>query len=236
MIETQKGATQTLQEEFVRRCRNNPAYSLRAFAKFLDIDQSLLSKIMRGQRTTSAQLSKKISDKLGIMSPNSVFNPLKDDIFQLVSDWHHFAILEFAKTKTFSTDAKSIARRLGIRPEQVQAAVERLQRLGFIKIQGKKWHVLSPNNSWTNDEQTNAGRRQLQRHLMELSLRALDEVPFEKRDHGSITLAINKKRIPELKKRLSEIRRELGNEFQKTGEPLDEVFQITVSLFPLTRF
>ncbi len=37
-----------LREQFVDRCKRNPSYSLRAFAKFLQKDPSSLSKILPG--------------------------------------------------------------------------------------------------------------------------------------------------------------------------------------------
>ena len=39
-----------LRNELERRCKANPAYSLRAFAKFLGVDPSFLSKVLSGKR------------------------------------------------------------------------------------------------------------------------------------------------------------------------------------------
>ncbi len=55
-----------LQQELDRRCLTNPNYSLRAFAKFLDVDSSRLSKILRRERPINAELFHKFANRLGI--------------------------------------------------------------------------------------------------------------------------------------------------------------------------
>src|SRR4051812_24878235 len=99
-----------LRNEFVVRFQHNPSYSLRAFARFLEVDQSHLTKILNGVYSPSMKFMQKVGRKLGI-SPAQIsktaktnFTPLPDDEFKIISEWFHFAILELAKTKDFKTD------------------------------------------------------------------------------------------------------------------------------------
>src|SRR5687768_9276024 len=55
-----------LVQEFERRRRKNPKYSLRAYGRSLGVDHSLLSKIIRGQRPLSIKLIFQIGLGLGI--------------------------------------------------------------------------------------------------------------------------------------------------------------------------
>src|SRR4051812_29358035 len=55
-----------LQEELLRRCRKNPQYSVRAFAKALGCDFSTLAKILRGQRPVGRITIRKFGAKLGL--------------------------------------------------------------------------------------------------------------------------------------------------------------------------
>ncbi len=237
-----------LQREFIERSKKNPAYSLRAFAKSLGIDQSFLSKVLKGQRPITAKLVAQIGPKLG-MKPQQVkqlftagtaampsFLSLSDDEFDHLSEWHHFAILELSKTEGFDPSPKKIAQRLGVHVEEVRAALARLDRLGFIKMNGSKFQVLTPNTTWTNTSSSTEARRQFQKKLLTKGLDAIEDVPFELRENGSLTVAINKKRLPEFKEKLRLMRKELADFFQEDGEPgLDEVYQLTVALFPLTK-
>ena len=237
-----------IQREFIDRSRKNPAYSLRAFAKYLEIDQSFLSKLLKGQRAITLDLARNIGPKLGL-KPKQVddlflngaaalpgFLSLSEDEFELLSGWHHFAIIELSKTNEFESDPNQIAKRLGIHVEEVREAIERLERLGFIKVEEDEFKVLSPNTSWTNTQKTSDARKRFQRTLIEKSLDAIDHVPFDLRENGSVTIAINKDRLPEFKEKLKEMRKELSNYFQTNGEKnLDEVYQLTVSFFPITK-
>lgn len=238
-----------LQREFIQRCRKNPAYSLRAFAKFLGVDPSLLSKVIRGHRNISNENAFRFAGKLGIKpselkglmkeknkpikAPFDDFNQLTDDQFNFMSDWYHFAIMELIKTKSFIPDEKFIAKRLNIHITEVRAAVERLRRMNFLEITANSWVIKESNNTWYNGKMTNEARRLLQRKLTEKSLQALDGISFDERDHSSLTVAVSKKRMPEFKEKLTEFRRSLNHFFQEDDE-FDEVYQLTVALFPLT--
>ena len=55
-----------LKNELSSRLRSNPRYSLRAFAKSLDLDPSILSRILNGHKRPTPDLSNKILSKLGL--------------------------------------------------------------------------------------------------------------------------------------------------------------------------
>lgn len=232
-----------LQSEFVSRCKKNSAYSMRAYAKFIDVDQSLLSKVLRGERVLSIKNAQTVLLKLGfrLSDLNSAdkisrdeYIQLSHDIFAFISDWYHFAILELSKTKKFSTDPARIAKRLGIHVEEARGAIERLQRLGFVEIKNSKWVLLKPNNNWTNNQVTTEARRSLQRSLLQKSIEAIDTISFTERDNGSLTVAVDKNRISEFKEKLAQVRTELGEYFQAKGD-FNEVYQLVVAFFPLTK-
>jgi transcriptional regulator with XRE-family HTH domain len=236
---------QVLNKTFLSRLNKNPHYSLRAMAGQLKVDQSFLSKVLRGDKNFSLERIETLGLRLGLPisqvqsvvlnSKPSTYEKLDEDRFQMMADWIHFAILELAKTENFNSKPEAIGRRLGIHVEEARAALERLTRLGFIEEHGDGIRLLSPNNTWTSsNKNTTEARRNLQRRYLEKSLKALDEIDFKERDHGSLTVAINRKRLPEFKLKLMEIRRELGDYFQ-TDEEFDEVYQLTVSFFPLTQ-
>lgn len=236
-----------LQREFIRRCKVNSSYSLRAYSNFLGVDQSFLSKILNGKRQITPRFASSVAEKLGI-SPSEVtasFNKsqikgsylsLSDEEFEFLSDWIHFAILELSKTTKFRYEPKVIAARLGLHVREVIDAVERLVKLKFVRIDAKKLIVLARNNSWSNTKTTTIARQIFQKNLMKKSLDAIDQIPFDFRDHGSVTLAIDKKRLPEFKEKLLSVRRELADFFQpENTKNLDEVYQLTISFFPLTK-
>jgi plasmid maintenance system antidote protein VapI len=57
-----------LTREFEQRRERKPSYSLRAFARFIELDPSHLSKVFRGQRGLSQERASAIFRKLGLDS------------------------------------------------------------------------------------------------------------------------------------------------------------------------
>lgn len=236
-----------LRDEFVKRCQNNAAYSLRAFAKALDLDQSLLTKILNSQRNVSPKVIDKVSERLGVppyfkedLIKNlklNKYNFIEDQDFDLIDHWYYFAILELFKTKNFEGSAVYISKRLNLHKQEVQAALDILTQHGFLNKKQNTFTLSKRNNSWANTKATTAKKTKLQKELVKKALVALDEVPFEKRDNSSLTLAVNSKKLPALKDKITQMRRELDtfvqcNEKEKTD--YDEVYQVVISLYPLT--
>lgn len=75
-----------LQREFDNRREENARYSLRAYAKFLDMDPSSLSAVLRGKRLFPLKKVEFVSSKLHLEGEDrrrflqSVFNAHKLDI------------------------------------------------------------------------------------------------------------------------------------------------------------
>jgi len=162
------------------------------------------------------------------------YNQLSEDTFSVINDWFHFAILELVKTEGFQSDASWIAKRLSIHPTQAQAAVERLERLDFIQISCNEISLKSQNNTWANNEMTSAARKNLQKQLSMKATEAIEDIPFADRESGSLTIACSKELLPELKKKIQKFRREI-HQFIEAHEKPDEVYQLVVSFYPLSK-
>ena len=70
-----------LKEEFDRRLETNPQYSMRSFAKWLDIDSSFLSKVFSRQKVLSLNFADQIINKL-----SSEDKGLRDKFIKSVSE------------------------------------------------------------------------------------------------------------------------------------------------------
>lgn len=249
-----------LQNELLRRCEKNPSYSLRAFARTLGCDVGTLSKILKGQRGIGRITIERLGMRLGL-SPEEVgsfvsksrrgkpatqapagasvaidYQQLTLDRFKVISDWYHYAILEVMALDRFRPDPRWIARELGISVSEVNVAVERLRRIELIEVTPDgKWVDLTDGTSTTTGSPfTAVAFRKLQKQVLEKAIVALEEVPMDLRDQTSVTLAIDSDRIPEAKERIKAFRRELSR-FLSRGKKRDAVYQLGVSLFPLTR-
>lgn len=238
-----------LQREFVERCRKNSAYSLRAFARSLGIEASPLSGILRGKRTIGPKLRKQLGLALGLSSEEldglrdkknlrlKEFQQITLDNYALISDWYHYAILELIRIKSFKPSLSFVAQTLDITNTEAHIAVERLKRLGLLEVNDHgEWIDTSKDGFATNinDSITSAASKKLQRQILELSLKALDTVPIEKRDHTSMTMAVNPKDLPEARARIKKFRRELCAYLERNEKPT-EIYQLGIGLFPVTK-
>lgn len=233
---------EALQREFILRCKKNPHYSLRSYSHFLEIDQSFLSKILNGSRSITAKTEQKLWPKLKptvkpvMVKPESPlsFIDLKEDEYEVISSWYHFALLELLKIKKLNHDSSALAQQLGIHTYEAKSALERLFRLGFIKKVNDRWKLVSKNHSWTRSEYTTEARRRMQVELVQKSLTALEQVPFDQRENTSLTVAIDHNRLPEFKVKIQECIKEFSVVLQPDEKKLDAVYQMIISLFPLT--
>ena len=64
--QTQSSFKSLLESEYLRRLRKNPKYSIRAFARSLDMNDSTLSQILRGKRNISPKKVTDVGLKLGL--------------------------------------------------------------------------------------------------------------------------------------------------------------------------
>jgi uncharacterized protein (TIGR02147 family) len=243
-----------LQKELLNRCEKNPQYSLRSFAKSLEIDPSTLSQILRGKRSVTPHLLQALGLSLGL-SPaqlknyevkagrkkkNQIEQGLRElslELFAVMSDWYHDAILELIRLPRFRPQPKWIARVLDITVSEVNIAIERLQKLGFLKIDEKGiWeNTLKENTTILHADLTSVALRKLQKQMLQLSVSAVDTVEKPLRDHTFVLARTDHQDLPEIKERIKKFRRELMAFAERPGSQPSEVYCLGVSLFPLTK-
>lgn len=235
-----------LEKELEARSRKNPRYSLRAFAKSLSVDSSYLSKVLSQKRNLNNKALYSFAEKLNFpkeldfiqdaKQPNHSkpeLNELSIDQFKVISDWYHYAILEIIHLDEFMPDTHWIAKNLNISYGEAYAAINRLTRLNLLVIdKNGKWKSVA--NTTTKNQLSTLALRNLQRQILQKAIEAMENTDFEERDQSSITLCVDKDRLAEAKERIKVFRRELM-QFLESGKNKDEVYQMSFSLFPITK-
>lgn len=236
-----------LQNELIRRCQKNPHYSLRAFARTLQIEASALSKILNAKRAVTPEMLTKLGLKLGLGRQELKnfkgikgalghldFDTVDADQFKIISDWYHYAILELTAVEDFRPNTKWIAKRLGITASEANIAVERLTRAGFLKIEKNRWTDVSGNLTTVGNNFTISAFRNLQRQILQMAVQSLEETPMERRDQTSMTMAIDSKLLPQAKEKIKKFRRDMDRLLQ-SSDTKDEVYHLSVALYPVTK-
>ncbi|MGE3682944.1 MAG: DUF4423 domain-containing protein [Bdellovibrionales bacterium] len=251
-----------LLEEFRSRRSRNPHYSLRAFARDLDMPASKLSQNLRGLCGISVAKAEKIAVKLQLRDDEKqLFLALVEsqharsrvarqqasdalqrirlekldemslEKFSAVRDWFHLALLEMTDIVGFRSDPQWVAAKLGLTPEVIREAVQRLQGLGLLRV--------CEDGSWEKthrDLELPGGvpSRTIREHHKQLVTKAvvaIDQYPIEKREYSSQTFAVDRANLPELKNMIREFQRRAlraGSQGRK-----DAVYALCIQLYPV---
>ncbi len=246
---TETNFIQFLDQEFKARQSRNPSYSLRAFARSLEVSPAQLSQILSGKRNLTLKTIHRISSRLSL-SPLEKENFLKDwstqkesheirqkrvlqdDEFKIISDWYHFAILSLAQIKESSTNSLWIAERLGISVWQAKEAVQRLQRMGILGP-GPKLEQITEPLSVVSDVPSEAIRGYHQK-ILNKAQEQLENVPVDERDYSAMTFSVSKKNIKRYRNLIEKFQDDLTKVARPSAE--DEIYVISCQLFPLQTY
>jgi transcriptional regulator with XRE-family HTH domain len=243
-----------LQDSLEASKRRNPAFSLRAFSRKLQISPAAVSEILNGKRRVSRDLASRLLDRLELTDTerSTILDlfPKKGkssglgqgkikrteeiglDQFKTISQWFHYGILALSETRNFQSDPAWIARRLRIRESDARSAVERLERLGFLRRQPDGSLQLSAPHFSTPDDVANSALREAHFKNLELATRSLEEDAVEDRDFSSVTMAISPEKIPVAKAMIRKFTEQLSEYLESTEKT--EVYKVCVQLFALT--
>jgi len=244
-----------LQREFMRRLRRNSHYTMRSFAQHLELNSGTLSQMLSGKRPIGLKLREKLMDKLeldpseraalmgntgiGVQTGTeaasaATLHELTLETFKVISDWHHFAILELLLLPDCKPSSHWIAKRLGLPVMEASVAVERLKRLGLIEIKPDgRWIPAAQNLSTLTGEYSDIALRRLQADILQKAIDSLENIPLELRDHSSLTIAVNVQDLSLIKQKITQFRRQMNQFLSQRPEPSD-VYHLTIAFYPVT--
>lgn len=246
----------TLRETLSSRQRKNPAYSLRSFAKDLEIDSSNLSAILQSKRGlpykraaivakrlrlapkestlfVASTLRKQMALDAIVVASDMKHYLLDDKFYKIISEWEYYAFLQLLKVRGFKSDTEWLAQRLGVGEPRVRLVIRHLLDLGFIIEDKKKGFLRATPSLETSDGVESQALQASHQDSLDIAKRKLESVPVELRDFSSVTMSITTEKIPQAKAIIREFQEKL-HALLSSG-PQDEVYQFNCQLFPLTK-
>lgn len=234
-----------LRETLDERCKSNPQYSIRAFARSSGISHTVLSLVLAGKRRLSKKATERLADYLNLdpvrrktllnrySSIDETFETLPLDSFELISDWYHYAILSALELPDSKLEAKWMSKQIGIKPLQTKLAIDRLQRLGLVeKNSDGTWKQSSAPIKIDNTHSTTATKK-FHKQLLSRAAESIDRDPISDRDFSSMTFSMDPSLVEYARKKIQNFRRELTAELESKGSP-GAVFNFTIQLYPVT--
>jgi uncharacterized protein (TIGR02147 family) len=247
---------QVLHQELARRSEKNPQYSLRAFSKSLGVDIGVVSRVFANKRTLSFPIAERMVSALGLtleekrffldsvaeeqrnrmlstpLSNEKVnFSEIESELFHIIGDWYHYAILELTSTSGFQNDPRWIAKQFGLNVYEVRLALAKLIKVGLLKeVEGKL--VRGSNKITTkNKEMTNQALKKHQKQMLRKAFDAIDQHPIAQRSMTGMTMAIDPAKLSIAKGMIDEFSKKMST-FLESGKK-KKVYQLQLSLFPL---
>lgn len=234
--------------------RNNPYYSLRAFARDIGIHPATLSQIINGKRSLPKRDCEKVLSKLNLTpkeknlfqesltkkrNSNQDINSedtrflLDESYYKIISEWEHFAILELFNIDDFLKTKEDIPNWLDLTPNRVEVVISNLIFAKLISINENGYlNKIHEDVKTTHDIKSQA-LRDSHKETLSMGLKKIDEVELELRDFSSITLAIDPEKIPEAKTLIKDFRKKI-NSLSEFGKP-KVVYQLAVQFYPMSR-
>lgn len=243
-----------LKEELSLKQRGNPQYSLRAFARDLDVHPGTMGQIIKGLRPLpfkdapnvvtklrlgpkdrtlfmESLLRKKTNIDLIKISEEERFM-LDESYYKVIAEWEHYAVLDLYDLDEFRPTLHEICSRLGIMENRAEVVVNNLLTAGLLKLQDGKLQRVHSSIRTTEDIRSQA-LRDSHVETMKMGIYKIDEIDVELRDFSATTVALDLEKLPEAKTIIREFRQKMEG-LLRDGKKT-EVYQLAIQFYPLTQ-
>ncbi len=172
---------------------------------------------------------------LSDLNPGREFRTREIDQFLVISHWTYTAIIMMTELKGFAGTGQEISRVLKgrISPAEAQAALQRLIDLGLIIRRPDGRLQATYDRVTTRDDIASEGARKYHRSAIEAALHAIDEVPLDRREFQSFTVAIRKDKVLLAKEMIRRFRSQFSSAVGAEGDG-DDLYQMNINFFQLT--
>ena len=250
-----------LKKELSERSAQNKGYSMRAFARDLEIEPAQLSRVLKGKQNISVQAAQSVARKLfdskkeqelfvalvalslakkprqaeaamNEVKRNSVASkPLELSWLDVISDWYHIAIMDLLTLPRGPRRAADIAKYLGITIHETDFALERLSDLGLIRAERGGWRKTEAELR-TPSGTPSAAIRRYHKQMLGKALESIDQQDVNERMLFGRTMTINKSDLRQLEL-LTQEYLDRVSEFSQETKNCDSLYQINVQAFNL---
>ena len=264
-----KTYVEILKNELRLRKIKNPNYSLRAYARDLDIAASNLSLIIADKKGLSVTSAINVAQKLKLDKTEQEYfvalvkvnssrskeereiakNKIKkmiistskevldEEKFKILSDWYHYAILELLEIKGSNHDSRWIAEQLDVSESEIQNALERLEKLGFVIMENGNYQS-SGVQLETTQELASESIKKFNKQIILKANKSIDEQSVKDRHLSTLTIAINTDDLEYYKSKIIEFKYELDHEIMKRNKVkgANRVYCFSSQFFSLQKF
>ncbi len=245
-----------LEEEYQKSRLTNPRFSVRAFARKLQIHPATLASVMKGSRNIPKHHVLPLAERMrlttarknrfirSIQSYNRGKSFLEDSLQEehrildnethhvIIAEWEHYAVLSLLEIKA-AWNAQLIAERLNLDPKRTEVVLQNLIMADLIREKDQCFSLSTAEKLHTSEDVPSETLKLAHENSLQFAKDHLRKVPVHLRDYSSRTIAIDPKRLPEAKTIIRRFRKEMAD-LLEDGEQ-SEVYLLGVQLLPMTQ-
>jgi uncharacterized protein (TIGR02147 family) len=160
--------------------------------------------------------------------------------YDYLKEWYHCVIREMVDFPDFKEDEKYINKKLfySIKPDAIRKSIDFLIETGFLVRDEKGKLTKKDKTLATGDIRDQEILRTIARNhhlsMIELARKAVSNLSKEERSVSNTTLGVSAEAYAAVLKRIEQLRLEIL-EIAASDHTADQVFQLNVNLFPLTK-
>ena len=242
---SKKSGQEWLSNLFKDKVKSNPSFSLRSFARQLEISPAVLSRIFKGERTLTFKLAVRVAEALNLENgereklysfyipankcSNLEFNE-EEDQYHALKDWYHYAITQMLMIKNFDEDYRWMARMLGINEFETKEAIARLIRLKILERDANDQLALKKSYFDASPNVASLGIKHFKNQILEKTKMTLDEPHHF---FSSMTIAINEEKISEAKKEIKKFKTNMKNILGEGSKT--RIYNLGIHFIPLSQ-
>jgi len=162
---------------------------------------------------------------------------IESKYYKMFSHWYYIAILELVRIATFQDDPKWIAAQLkpAISVNKAKQALNDLHQMGLIQNIDSKTVTRTENMISTPEVVQSIAITIFHEQIMTLALHSLRHDPVEEKEFSSLTIAVSKEDLPQLKKMMQEFRKRVHGILESSTQIKTDIIQMNTNFFKLTK-
>jgi len=201
------------------------------FEMSLSVKEHFLS-LVKIDSIKNPEVKKRASNAVFIKARLNSRQNFDQNIFEIISEWYHNAILALLKTDG-AWNQKTISHALGVSIHETKSALNRLLEAQLIQFKNKAY-VASIGNPLLSSSIPNAALRKYHRQLLTKAISAIEEQTPQEKIIRTETLAFDKKDLAEVDALISELMCRLV-EISQHSRKKNSVYHASFQFFKLNK-
>lgn len=235
-----------LSKIFEEKNSMDSSYSLRSFAKDVNIEASSLGQMLKGKRKITDSSFNLLAFELNLkkeeiqrrenlyISGLSNLQIAAEDFAELQRHWYYFAILELTHLEDFKPNVKWVSNRLKLEESVCRKAIELLFSTSALLESEGRWEDNFENLTLiTSEDMDIESGRNCQIEFLDLSRDSILNIPAHEKSHTSVSVAIDENFIPQIKDEIRVFRRRIMKEYVNKSKKKNRIYNMQINLFPL---